>query len=84
MNFFPAVAYHFSVTLLKAFTQPGARLLAEPCTSRSLLIITTGSLFKVLIGGSVGDEVEIRIGSVAAAAVKLAVLNLLHKRLRAS
>ena len=30
MNFVPAVACHFYQTLPTAFTQPGARLLAEP------------------------------------------------------
>ena len=32
MNFVAAVAYHFSLVLPAAFTQPGAHLLAEPCT----------------------------------------------------
>ena len=32
MNFVPAVAYHFCLALPIAFTQPGALLLAEPCT----------------------------------------------------
>ena len=32
VNFVPAVAYHFCLALPAAFTQPGAQLLAEPCT----------------------------------------------------
>ena len=32
VNFVPAVAYHFCLALPAAFTQPGARLLAEPCS----------------------------------------------------
>ena len=32
VNFVPALAYHFCLNLLAAFTQPGARLLVEPCT----------------------------------------------------
>ena len=32
MNFVPAHAYHFCLNLPAAFTQPGARLLVEPCT----------------------------------------------------
>ena len=32
VNFVPAVAYHFSLASPAAFTQPGDRLLAEPCT----------------------------------------------------
>ena len=31
MRFLPAVAYHFCLALPAAFTQPGDRLLAEPC-----------------------------------------------------
>ena len=33
-NFVPALAYHFCLNLPAAFTQPGARLLVEPCTFR--------------------------------------------------
>ena len=33
VNFVPALAYHFCLNLPAAFTQPGARLLAEPCIS---------------------------------------------------
>ena len=33
VNFVPAVAYHFCLNLPAAFTQPGARLLVEPCMS---------------------------------------------------
>ena len=32
VHFVPAVAYHFCLNLPAAFTQPGARLLAKPCT----------------------------------------------------
>ena len=32
VNFVPALAYHFCFNLPAAFTQPGARLLVEPCT----------------------------------------------------
>ena len=32
MNCAPALAYHFCLNLPAAFTQPGARLLVEPCT----------------------------------------------------
>ena len=39
VNFVPAVAYHFCLALPAAFTQPRVRLLAEPCTGRSLLIL---------------------------------------------
>ena len=31
VNFVPALAYHFSLNLPAAFTQPRARLLVEPC-----------------------------------------------------
>ena len=33
VNFVPAVAYHFCLALPEAFTQPGTRLLADPCTT---------------------------------------------------
>ena len=33
VNFVLALAYHFCLNLPAAFTQPGARLLVEPCTS---------------------------------------------------
>ena len=36
VNFVPALAYHFSLNLPAAFTQPGARLLVEPCTVLSI------------------------------------------------
>ena len=32
MNFVPAVSYHFCLSLLAAFTQPGQSLVAGPCT----------------------------------------------------
>ena len=32
VNFVPAVAYHFCLSLPAAFTQPGRSLLADPCT----------------------------------------------------
>ena len=32
MNFVLALAYHFCLNMHAAFTQPGARLLVEPCT----------------------------------------------------
>ena len=32
VNFVLALAYHFYLNLPAAFTQPGARLLVEPCT----------------------------------------------------
>ena len=32
VNFVPALAYHFCLNLPAAFTQPGARLLVEPCS----------------------------------------------------
>ena len=35
VNFVTAVAYHVCLALPAAFTQPGARLLAEPCTVSS-------------------------------------------------
>ena len=35
VNFVPAVAYHFCLNLPAAFSQPGARLILEPCTSIS-------------------------------------------------
>ena len=31
VNFVPALAYHFCLNLAAAFTQPGTRLLVEPC-----------------------------------------------------
>ena len=31
VNFVPALAYHFCLNLPAAFTQPGARLMVEPC-----------------------------------------------------
>ena len=31
VNFVIAVAYHFCLNLLRAFSQPGARGLADPC-----------------------------------------------------
>ena len=34
MNFVFALAYHFCLNLPAAFTQPGARLLVEPCIAR--------------------------------------------------
>ena len=37
VKFIPAVAYRFCPTLPAAFTQPGARLLAEPCTLADIL-----------------------------------------------
>ena len=37
VNFDTAVAYHFWLALPAAFTQPVARLLAEPCTLQWLL-----------------------------------------------
>ena len=36
VNFVHALAYHFCPALVAAFTQPGAHLFAEPCTSKSL------------------------------------------------
>ena len=33
VNFIPALAYHFCLNLPATFTQPGARLLVEPCSS---------------------------------------------------
>ena len=38
MNFAPALAYHFCLNLPAAFTQPGARLLVEPCISPNIVI----------------------------------------------
>ena len=38
VNFVPALAYHFCLNLPAAFTQPGARLLVEPCTSDNFMI----------------------------------------------
>ena len=35
VKFVPAVAYHFCLALPAAFTQPGAHLLAKPCTAPS-------------------------------------------------
>ena len=35
MNFVPAVGYHFCLALPAVFTQPGDRLLAEPCISET-------------------------------------------------
>ena len=32
VNFVPALAHHFCLNLPAAFTQPGARLLVEPCS----------------------------------------------------
>ena len=32
VNFVPALAYHFCLNFPAAFTEPGARLLVEPCT----------------------------------------------------
>ena len=34
VNFVPVLAYHFCLNLPAAFTEPGARLLVEPCTYR--------------------------------------------------
>ena len=36
VNFVPALAYHFCLNLPTAFTQPGARLLVEPCKSSKM------------------------------------------------
>ena len=48
-NFVPAVAYHFCLAFPAVFTQPGARLLAEPCRyiqgSREECLIWMSSLF---------------------------------------
>ena len=38
VNFVPTVAYHYFLALLAAFTQPGALLLAEPCTCSFLFL----------------------------------------------
>ena len=38
VNFVPALSYHLSLALPAAFTQPGNRLLAEPCI---LMVIFT-------------------------------------------
>ena len=35
VNFVAALAYHFCMALPAAFTQPGDRLLAEPCKYRN-------------------------------------------------
>ena len=35
VNFVPAVAYHFCLALPAAFSQPGDRLLADPCIDGS-------------------------------------------------
>ena len=35
VNFVPALPYHFCLKLPAAFTQPGARLLVEPCMPHS-------------------------------------------------
>ena len=32
VNYVPAVAYHFCLNLLVAFSQPGNGLIVEPCT----------------------------------------------------
>ena len=39
VNFVPALAYHFSLNLPAAFTQPRAHLLAEPCTFQILSVL---------------------------------------------
>ena len=38
VNFVPALAYYFCLNLPAAFTQPGARLLVEPCTCDSFSV----------------------------------------------
>ena len=41
VNFVLALAYHFWLNFPAAFTQPGARLLVEPCTYYALSNIYT-------------------------------------------
>ena len=48
MNFVPALAYHFCLNLSAAFTQPGARLLVEPCKCGLTLYSSTPARFGVL------------------------------------
>ena len=38
VNFFPALAYHFCLNLPAAFTQPGVRLIVEPCRCKPLVL----------------------------------------------
>ena len=48
VNFVPALAYHFCLNLLAAFTKPGAHLLVESCTW--LREISSCSCLPVLAG----------------------------------
>ena len=41
VNFVPALAYHFCLNMPAPFTQPGARLLVEPCTFSSLCTLAS-------------------------------------------
>ena len=41
VNIVPALAYHFCLNLPAAFTQPGARLLLEPCTLEGFATCTS-------------------------------------------
>ena len=50
MNFVAAVVYHFCLALPAAFTQPGTRLLAEPCT----LLLLWRTFLCPISGGGVG------------------------------
>ena len=43
VNFIAALAYHFYLNLRAAFTQPGARFLALPCTHTLYNVIPTSA-----------------------------------------
>ena len=49
VNFVPAVAYHFYLNFPAAFTQPGTRLLEEPCTVRKCQTMPDSQLRFLLI-----------------------------------
>ena len=44
VNFVLALAYHFCLNLLAAFSQPGARLLVEPCTCPLIFLAIVNAL----------------------------------------
>ena len=60
VNSVPALAYHFCLSLLAAFTQPGDHLLAEPCTSENGKGTSAGACqidaFSILLEEGTGKE----------------------------
>ena len=67
VNFVPALAYHFCLNLPAAFTQPGARLLVEPCTTLSCCFPHRINEFlmdleDVDIGHGIGQKDQLEVG----------------------